>query len=87
METASIATTPFPSPNASLEGLPWEVGPIVPPVRQRKTHRAAPLLRLTDRSVIALTLITAASLLLGSHGAHPPAPRELTPVIIVTGMH
>lgn len=85
METPEPCPQPLPLPvNASAPSfaLPWEAHRTSRSANRKRLTPAA-LMPILDRCVIALTIVTAASLVLGSY-AKPSHSRELLPVMLVS---
>jgi hypothetical protein len=88
----SIVPVPLVGPQAASPSPPWLEDDTIPLMvarapAPRQPLPAAPSLppaQAVHWSIVVLTLVTAASVLLGSYGGGVSRPRELLPVMIVT---
>lgn len=85
METPNPCPQPLPlAPSASAPAsiVPWDVRRTSLGASRTRLAAAA-VMPILDRGVIALTIVTAASLVLGSY-AKPSHSRELLPVMLIS---
>lgn len=89
MDTAEAISEADMVPAAAADLPPWATGEAEPRASSRRLVRRGPVRACQQRetvhwSIVALTLVTAASIFLGGH-AGASQPRELLPVMIATG--